>query len=529
MGKLTAVAVKAALANPGTYQDGDGLFLKVDKRGGASWLLRLQRDGRRQDIGLGSAKLITLAEVRQKASELRKAIKIDRRDVLVERKDEAAAKVTFREAAREYHMANEAGWKSKVYARQWLASLENYAFPKLGNEPTGAIAAADIINVLTPIWQEIPETARQVRNRICTVLDFAHAKGWRSREAPSGHGSLKAGRGLPRQVKSRENRKAMPYVALPGFITALQRKPSYSRLALELLILTGVRSQEVRLATWAEFDLGGRLWIVPAEHMKRGKSHIVPLSDAALELLSKAHALRLPRFRPLGHEAQGNRGDILVAAAIDEPCGHMLPCGRRGSLGQRCLGDRSLAGCHELRFAGRHVGRELIVEARLEDVEVVAARGEFDRRRERGPERAAGELAGQAERRLADVGREGGDIDQALHIRQPLGRFADDRAAVGMADQNNRAIDAFDDVGDDIRVGADPAQRIGRRDHRVAVVLKDSDDAVPARRIGEGAMDEDHSWFAGLGRCGLSLRVSGEQAGGEHKPASENLLHVGLL
>ena len=100
MGKLTAIAVKAALAIPGTYQDGDGLFLKVDKRGGASWILRLQRDGKRQDIGLGSAKLVTLADVRQKAFEFRKAVKIDRRDVLAERQDEAAAKVTFREAAR---------------------------------------------------------------------------------------------------------------------------------------------------------------------------------------------------------------------------------------------------------------------------------------------------------------------------------------------------------------------------------------------------------------------------------------------
>jgi integrase len=293
MGKLTAVAVKAALAIPGSYQDGDGLFLKVDKRGGASWFLRLQRDRKRQDIGLGSAKLITLAEVRQKASELRKAIKVDRRDVLAERKDEAAAKVTFSEAALQYHAANEAGWKSEVYARQWLAALENYAFPKLGDEPTGAITAADIINVLTPIWQEIPETARQVRNRICTVLDFAHAKGWRSREAPSGNGSLKAGRGLPRQVKSRENRKAMPYVALPGFLTALRRKPSYSRLALELLILSAGRSQEVRLATWDEFDLNDRLWTVPANHMKRGKAHMVPLSEAAVEVLAKAHAFRL--------------------------------------------------------------------------------------------------------------------------------------------------------------------------------------------------------------------------------------------
>jgi integrase len=160
--------------------------------------------------------------------------------------------------------------------------------------PTGKISAADIISVLTPIWQEVPETGRQVRNRICAVLDYAHAKGWRSREAPSGNGSLKAGRGLPRQVKARGNRKAMPYVALPGFITTLRRKPSFGRLALELLVLTGVRSQEVRLATWAEFDLEERLWTIPAEHMKRGNAHLVPLSEAALAALAKANAFRRP-------------------------------------------------------------------------------------------------------------------------------------------------------------------------------------------------------------------------------------------
>ena len=93
MGKLTAMAVKAALEKPGTYQDGDGLFLKVDKRGGAYWLLRLQHDGKRQDIGLGSAKLLKLSEVREKAGRLRRAVKIDRRDVLAERKSDVAAKV----------------------------------------------------------------------------------------------------------------------------------------------------------------------------------------------------------------------------------------------------------------------------------------------------------------------------------------------------------------------------------------------------------------------------------------------------
>jgi integrase len=293
MGKLTAIGVKAALARPGTYQDGDGLFLKVDKRGGAAWKLRLQRDGKRTDYGLGSAKLLTLADAREKANQYRKAIKVERRDVLAEKKDEAAAKVTFREAATQYHAENEGGWKSAVYSRQWLASLENYAFPKLGAVPTGGITAADIISVLAPIWQKIPETARQVRNRICSVLDYAHAKGWRSTEAPSGNGSLKAGRGLPRQVKAPENRKAMPYIAVPAFIVALQRKPSYGRMALELLILTGVRSQEVRLATWAELDLEARLWSIPADHMKRSKAHMVPLSDAAMKVLAKAAALKL--------------------------------------------------------------------------------------------------------------------------------------------------------------------------------------------------------------------------------------------
>jgi hypothetical protein len=173
MGKLSAIGVRTALANPGTYQDGDGLFLKVDKRGGAHWNLRVQQDGKRRDIGIGSAKLVTLAAAREKANELRMAVKVEKRDVLAERKDEAAAKVTFREAALLYHAENAAGWKSEVYTRQWLASLQNYVFPKLGNKPTGSVTTADIISVLTPIWQETPETARQVRNRI-------HVHGFRS-------------------------------------------------------------------------------------------------------------------------------------------------------------------------------------------------------------------------------------------------------------------------------------------------------------------------------------------------------------
>lgn len=293
MGKLSATAVKAALGKPGTYQDGDGLFLRVDKRGGASWTLRIQREGKRRDVSLGSAKLIGLAEARSAAVNARKAIKVEGRDLIAERRVRKAEAVTFRQAAERYHGENKGGWKNAAYGKQWLSGLDRHAFPRFGNRPANDITAADIIAALAPIWQVYPETGRRIRHRICTVLNYAHAKGWRLNEAPSTTGSLKAGNGLPKQTGEREHRKAMPYKAVPAFMAKLRAKPSFGRLALEFTALTAARSQEVRLATWGEFDLGERLWTVPAGHMKRGKAHIVPLSDAAIAVLRRAAALRL--------------------------------------------------------------------------------------------------------------------------------------------------------------------------------------------------------------------------------------------
>jgi len=294
MGKLTATAIKAALGKPGTHSDGEGLLLKVTETGAASWLCRVQRDGKRRDYGLGSAKLVSLADARTKAGELRKAVKIEGRDVLAERTAAEAAAVTFKQAAERYHAENESGWKSRTYASQWKASLELHVFPHFGERPAGAIEASDIIASLSPIWQDIPETARRVRHRICSVLDYAHAKGWRAKEAPSTMGSLKAGKGLPKQVKEKQHRKAMPYADVPAFLSSLHGEmATFGRLALELTALTATRSVEARAAEWSEFDLEAKLWAVPASRMKRGKSHIVPLSDAALAVLKRAAALRI--------------------------------------------------------------------------------------------------------------------------------------------------------------------------------------------------------------------------------------------
>ncbi len=323
MGKLTATAVKAALTNPGAYQDGDGLFLKVEKSGGASWKLRIQKDGKRREIGLGSAKLVTLAEARTLAHVARVAIKVGGRDIIAERHAEKVAGVTFRQAAESYHAENKGSWKSPAYARQWISSLDRHAFPKFGDKPANDVMAADIIAALANIWQAYPETGRRVRHRVCQVLNYAHAKGWRVNEAPSTSGSLKAGNGLPKQVKEREHRKAMPYKEVPAFFTTLRAKPSFGRLALQMLILTAVRSQEVRMATWAEFDLEEGLWTVPAEHMKRGKAHIVPLSATALAVLNRAAAFRLAGtdivFPGINGAAMSDMTLLKVLRDADEP------------------------------------------------------------------------------------------------------------------------------------------------------------------------------------------------------------------
>jgi hypothetical protein len=177
MGKLTANEVKAALGKPGTYQDGDGLILKVDVRGGAAWRLRVQHKGKRRDIGLGSAKIVSLAQARVKAAEARAAIRLEGRDIVAERRETRAASVTFKEAAVALHECQKGQWAKGKHVDQWLTTLETYAFPALGAKPVGEVKAGDIIAAISKVWSTKPETGRRVRQRICAVLDFAHARG----------------------------------------------------------------------------------------------------------------------------------------------------------------------------------------------------------------------------------------------------------------------------------------------------------------------------------------------------------------
>lgn len=287
MGKLTAVKIRS-LTEPGRYSDGDGLFLEINGKGAASWILRVQNNGKRQDIGLGSTKSVSLKDARDAAFATRQKI-AQGIDPVAERRQERQAIPTFREAAKLVHEEHEKAWKNGKHQNQWIATLTTYAFPKIGDLTVDKIEGPAIREVLIPIWLSKPETARRVRQRIGTVLDWACAKGFRATEAPM----RSLSKGLPRQPKKDGHFAAMPYADVPAFVEKLGERESVGRLALEALILTATRSGEIRGATWAELDLKAALWTIPAARMKMGKVHIVPLPPQAVAVFERAQSYKV--------------------------------------------------------------------------------------------------------------------------------------------------------------------------------------------------------------------------------------------
>lgn len=288
MGKLTALKVKA-LTEPGSYVDGDGLMLVIGATGAARWKLRATIAGKRRDVGVGSLKVLSLADARAKAAELRRQIALGL-DPIAGRKKVVDPIPTFKEAAGRVHEEQKASWKNGKHQDQWINTLTTYAFPKLGKRLVSEIEGPLIREVLLPIWLSKPETARRVRQRIAAVLDWSYAKGYRPTEAPL----RSLSKALPRQPRKDGHFAALPFTDVPALIKRLRERSSAGRLALEALILTAARSGEIRGARWSEVDLDAALWSVPAERMKMGRTHHVPLSAQAIDVFRRAEALRVP-------------------------------------------------------------------------------------------------------------------------------------------------------------------------------------------------------------------------------------------
>jgi integrase len=286
-GGLTAAFVKQ-VRQPGRYADGHGLYLVVDPSLASRWILRIQTNKRRRDVGLGSARFVTLAEARELSHQIRRKAK-QGEDPVLARRAEREGVPTFEQAAKTVHASRLKTWKNGKHTAQWLSTLERYAFPLLGTFPVNRIGTAEILKVLGPIWTEKPETARRVMQRLSTVLDHATAAGHRSGENPCRIAAI----GLPKMREPVKHFEALAFLALPGFISRLReaRATETIRLALEFLILTAARSGEVRGAAPSEFDLDAKLWTVPAERMKAGREHVVPLSKRAVEIVRASRAL----------------------------------------------------------------------------------------------------------------------------------------------------------------------------------------------------------------------------------------------
>jgi len=285
MGRLTATAVTGA-KKPGRYGDGDGLFLLVGRTGAKSWIVRIQKDGKRRDIGLGSSAKVPLKLARDRAATVREQIE-EGIDPVAERR-KAAGVPTFRKAAALVHAEHKGGWKNGKHRAQWLSTLETYAFPHFGDVAVSQVEAPAVRDALASIWLTKPETARRLRQRIMTVIDWAVAKGYRD-------GTLALAvinKALPRQRAKVKHHAALPYATLPAFMTELRQKETMGRLGLEAAILTAARSGEVRLATWDEIDLETATWTIPASRMKAGREHVIPLSPQAVALFERMKAHR---------------------------------------------------------------------------------------------------------------------------------------------------------------------------------------------------------------------------------------------
>lgn len=287
MGNLTATAVKAT-KTAGRYGDGDGLYLVVGKSGSRSWMVRVQKNGRRRDVGLGSAKKVSLAVARDRAAIVRSQVEMGI-DPIAERR-KAAGIPTFREAAALVYAEQRKAWKNKKHNNQWISSLEAYAFPAIGDRAVNQIDGPAVRDILAAIWLTKNETATRVRQRINTIMDWAVAKGYRDAPLPIAI----INKSLPKVPKgTKKHFAAMPYADVPAFTGTLRGKNSIGALALRAVILTAARSGEVRLATWDEIDFEAATWTIPAERMKAGREHIVPLSPAALAVFDAAKGHRI--------------------------------------------------------------------------------------------------------------------------------------------------------------------------------------------------------------------------------------------
>ena len=307
--KLNAQKVRTAKA--GKYEDGSGLRLVVSEALSRRWVLRYTIFGKRREMGLGSYPLITLAKARDDALEYRRLAKSGI-DPINNRILYKKLTPNFTSCAAALIRSKRRGWKNRKHGKQWVSTLKTYARPTIGDKPVDQITVDDVLMVLKPIWESKTETASRVRSRIENVLDYATAK--KHREGPNPaqwRGHLDKLLPSPKTIAKVVHHPALPYKDLPAFYKPIAENTSLSSAALRFTILTAGRTGEVVAAEWSEIDVAARVWTIPAERMKAGVEHRVPLSQEAIQILQA-----LPRLNGNPYVFSSMKGKPLSTMAM---------------------------------------------------------------------------------------------------------------------------------------------------------------------------------------------------------------------
>lgn len=284
-GKLTKKLVENLGA--GRHGDGGGLYLVVDPSGARRWILRVVVKGQRNlqgaplrtDFGLGGADIVTLNQARERGLEYRRMAKAG----LNPKFNKSREIPCFEEVARQVHLDRMPTWKNAKHGEQWINTLRDYAFPKIGRMPVDSIGQPEVLMCLSPVWTDKHETARRLAQRIKTVLDVAKSKGFRSGENPVT--AVQDAKVLPKVKAKPKHHSAMAWQDVPAFYADLKTRDAMAAKALMFTCLTGSRTGEVLGMQWGEVDLAARLWTCPEGRMKGGVLHRVPLSDQMLAVI----------------------------------------------------------------------------------------------------------------------------------------------------------------------------------------------------------------------------------------------------
>ena len=290
-GKLTKKLVQNL--GVGRHGDGNGLYLVVDPSGARRWIVRVVVKGQRNkkgaplrtDFGLGNGDLVTLHQARERALEYRRMAK----QGLNPRFHGKQEVPTFEEIAQQVHIERLPTWKNAKHGQQWINTLRDYAFPKIGRMPVDSIGQPEVLMCLSPIWTDKHETARRLSQRIKTVLDVAKSKGFRVGENPITE--IKDAKVLPKVTAKPKHHKAMKWQEVPNLYLELKTRNAMAAKALMFTCLTGSRTSEVLEMEWSEVNLEDHIWTCPAERMKGGVTHRVPLTAEMIEIIEPLQAM----------------------------------------------------------------------------------------------------------------------------------------------------------------------------------------------------------------------------------------------